>query len=287
MASQLAPGLPANWLNGWLAAVGVTALLPEVRLSWSTDVTPLAVLDHRDEAPLAEQIASALPDKAALQQLALAALSRKATLHDFHKAARKARAKREPSAAASLTDLVSDRKLDKDGLPHGAFDPPAPHGATLVERAIACRQLLAPDPAKRIRDTLAGTALREPVNGLGFDIRRIPSGVQPSADVMADPVVECLCFSALELFPVRGDGQRQLQRGWTKGGSQRAAFAWPVWSGPLDMWGIDALLDRFYADLSGDGIRRLYGVTCAFVSVPYRGKGQSDVTRGYGSERTA
>lgn len=30
MAEGLAPGLTADWLNAWLAAIGVTVLVPEV-----------------------------------------------------------------------------------------------------------------------------------------------------------------------------------------------------------------------------------------------------------------
>ena len=30
-----APGLPADWLNGWLAAIGVTVLIPGARLRWT------------------------------------------------------------------------------------------------------------------------------------------------------------------------------------------------------------------------------------------------------------
>ena len=38
------PGLPADWINGWLAAVGATVLDARIRLHWTTEGTPLAVL---------------------------------------------------------------------------------------------------------------------------------------------------------------------------------------------------------------------------------------------------
>ena len=34
------PGLPAEWINGWLAAVGTTVLDSELRLSWTMDPSP-------------------------------------------------------------------------------------------------------------------------------------------------------------------------------------------------------------------------------------------------------
>ena len=36
-------GLPAEWINGWLAAVGATVLDARIRLHWMTDGVPLAV----------------------------------------------------------------------------------------------------------------------------------------------------------------------------------------------------------------------------------------------------
>jgi len=290
MVEELAPGLPANWLNGWLAAVGITVVARGTRLRWSREPSPLAILESPSQTPLAEQIAAGLPDEKTLKSLVLAdkGLPRKPTLADFHRAANEARLKGDDSLAMSLTDLVTERKTDGSGLQHvqhGPFDPPVPRGVTLVERVIACRQFLEPDPVQRIRETLAGAGERVRTNGLGFDIRRLPSGVQADAPVMVDPVVECLCFVALRLFPVRGDGRQQLQRGWASGASQPGAFCWPVWSDPSDVWGIDALLDRLYSSHTR-GERtdlQLYGVFGVFESVPYKPTGQSDVTRGYGA----
>lgn len=286
MASDPAPGLPADWLNGWLAAVGVTVLSPDVRLSWSDDLASFAVFHHPGDVPLAERIAKALPDEAALRDLVLASLSRKVELDGFRAAAGSSRDRGDLSVAFSISDLASGNSFDPDNLPHGGFDPPAPKGTTLVSRVLRCRRLLEPEPAKRVGDTLAGVAIREKTNGLGFDIRRIPSGVQPEADVMVDPAIECLCFEALKLFPVRGDGRRAVQRGWSrsKPATQRGAFTWPVWSDLLDAWGIDAILDRFYAD-SSRSLRADVGIEGAFASVPFQPTGSSDVTRGYGSER--
>jgi len=44
MARTECPGLPASWLNGWLAAIGLLVLEPRLRLSWTSDPSPVAVL---------------------------------------------------------------------------------------------------------------------------------------------------------------------------------------------------------------------------------------------------
>lgn len=286
MAVEQAPGLPADWLNGWLAAVGVTVLSSEVQLSWTDHPVPLAMFHHPGEPSLAERIAEALPDLATLKGLVLAELPRNVTLMTFRAAAGGARDSNDSSLALSTSDLVSGKLFDPDDLPHGGFDPPAPKGTTLLSRVLSCRQLLEPNPAKPVGESLAGLAVRKKNNGLGFDIRRIPSGVQPGAKVMVDPAIECLAFAALKLFPVRGNGRRMLQKGWIDQPTRRGAFSWPVWSHPLDAWAIEALLDRFYADPSHRASVVL-SVTGAFASVPFQPTGSNDVTRGYGSERIA
>ena len=35
MARVTCPGLPASWINGWLAAVGATVLDSRIRLHWT------------------------------------------------------------------------------------------------------------------------------------------------------------------------------------------------------------------------------------------------------------
>ena len=40
MAEVICPGLPASWINAWLAAVGATVLDPRLRLHWTRGGTP-------------------------------------------------------------------------------------------------------------------------------------------------------------------------------------------------------------------------------------------------------
>lgn len=291
MRAEPAPGLAADWLSGWLAAVGVTVLLPEVRLSWSDDVVPLAVFHHSAASPLAELIAAELPDRVALERLVLMTprpLPRHVDLETYRAAAERSRERGDLSLAFSVTDLISGSSFSAENLPHGGFDPPAPQGTTLASRVLSCRALLDREPnlATYVATSLDGSSIRRPNNGLGFDIRRIAAAVQPEAHVMVDPVVESLCFQALSHFPVRGNGSRILQRGWVDTETTRGAFTWPTWCAPLDCWGIDALLDQFHGGEPGR-VNVSLGVSGAFASVPYRAKSKLDSTRGYGSERIA
>ena len=248
-----APGLPADWLNGWLAAIGVTTLVPAARLRWADTGVPFAVFETDQSVDLAEMVAEGLPTP---EVLAHSVIARKlpGTEHDFDRnvtiEAFRERAVVERRAgggilAASVSDLSAEQKLDD--LAHGAFDLPAPRGETLWSRATACAQALATvDIVEGVRGTLSGSGLRKKLNGLGFDARRLPSGMHPISEVgvFADPVAELLVFSALPLFPVRGDGRRIRQRLWTDSNTRRGAFQWIAWRPALDRWGIDALLDQ-------------------------------------------
>jgi hypothetical protein len=294
MREEVAPGLTADWLNGWLAAIGVTVLLPDVQLSWSDEPIPAALFYPADDRPLAERLSSYFEDASWLDRLAVSELPRKVSRDAYAQAAAQARLadglgpRMDLSLASSVTDLVRDSKLGVGGeLPHSPFDPSAP-GTTgaVFNRVSSCLKRLdqaTTDKASAVSATLAGRGLRVQANGLGFDPRRLPAGVQAKGQVFVDPVVETLCFFGLALFPVRGNGTRIQPRGWTAAASQRGSFTWPVWSQLLDLWAIDALLDRFY---SGERPSRLraFGMTGAFRSVAYRQLDRSDPTRAYASE---
>ena len=150
-----APGLTADWLNAWLAAIGVTVLLPEVHLSWSDDAIPYAQLHAPDVSGLADLLAERLPTEGSLAESTIArnlegtthAFGRNVTLEAFRERARVERPSGTHELAASVTDLRFDRDIDQLNLPHGAFDPPAPRGETLWSRAAACVHMLGADPA--------------------------------------------------------------------------------------------------------------------------------------------
>jgi hypothetical protein len=286
MPQTAAVGLTADWLNGWLAAIGAAVLVPDLRVAWTREAVPKAVL-HLD-GPAPEAIASTLPTLADLAGLAIARshaesaveLPRKVTREAYRARASIARRRHDPTLGASLTDMV---EAGEGEAAHSPLDPPAPRGETLHDRVVRCRAALGTGDQliEAVRASLAGRATRIKANGLGFDSRRLAAAVGPQ-DIWVDPVVEILAFHALPLLPIRGDGKRAHIRGWTAAPSRRGAFTWPVWDPPLDSWAVDALLDRWYRD----GQRAAgYGITAAYLSVAYQPKATSDVTRAYAAER--
>ena len=58
MSEVTCPGLPGAWINGWLAAVGSTVLDARVRLQWTTDGAPRAVLSAAEVDPVAALVES-------------------------------------------------------------------------------------------------------------------------------------------------------------------------------------------------------------------------------------
>lgn len=283
-----APGLTADWLNGWLAAVGATVLVPDLRLAWTDEPVPSAVFERGEQIDLVPSLALALPTEESLRQSPIARelagchaeFTRNVTLEAFRERVALERATGGFHVAASISDLRAD--VDCHNLDHGAFDPPAPRGETLWSRAVSCARAVQDRMLDEcVRATLEGRAPRVQLNGLGFDARRLPSGLHgpgPGSKVYADPVVELLCFAALALFPTRGDGRVVRQRGWRERSTQRGALEWLAWRPFLDRWAIDALLDM-PAEAGGRvAITR-------FRVVPYQPGGSNDTTRAYFAER--
>lgn len=294
-------GLGAGWLNSWLASIGVLRLLPDARLRWDGHGSPTAVFAGVDRE-LADAVAAALPTVFDLDGLAIARhragcaeLPRSVSREVYRERAAMARANQgDWSLAATVTDLVPP----DDKIAHGPFDPAMPAGVTLHERVRTCREKLPSDPSSlvtAVASTLAGRGNRVQANGLGFDVTRSSPGVDASAKVMVDPVIECLAFEGLQLFPMRGDGERRggLQRGFTSAASRRRAFRWPAWRQPLDLWGVDALLDQVAGALPRDGLAtasvlarlRRCGVTALYGSVYQQPRSSADTYRAYGAER--
>ena len=288
-------GLPASWLNGWLAAVGATVLSPDLRLRWTGDGTPRAVLCAETEDPVAV-LASSWPSRAVLKGMPirrrwpnLEDLPRQVPVDAFR--ARAAALRGDPLSWA-LSSTVTDLHVDENGnVAHGPFDPPVPRGYVVHDRLMRLQS----DPSREnLCRTLEGTGERIDGNGLGFDLARIGSEADGSPKSI-DPVVETLAFFGLALLPVRGTGTdarmgrrvrpSTTQRGWVWSGERRpqARFIWPAWRLPLDCAAIDALLDLWQAD--GKGAWSALGIQAAWRSVSYEGKGISDPTRGFGAER--
>lgn len=280
-----APGLTADWLNGWLAAIGAAVAVPGLRVGWSDEVVPRALFELDADDDIVEAIADALPTAASLDDSVIARtregcadFPRNVTLEAYRDRAALERATHTAHLAASVSDLRAD--ADVKDLDHGAFDVPAPRGETLWSRARSCAAAIAPGQrAEWLAESLDGRGHRVQLNGLGFDPRRLPAGVHGAgagSEVFADPVVELLCYCALVLFPTRGDGRRIRQRGWRGGVTQRGAFRWTAWRPSLDRWAIDAFLD--VVDPAASDVVAQYG------SVSYVPRARQDVRRAYFGE---
>ena len=296
MTQVQCPGLPADWVNAWLAAVGITVLDQRIRLHWTTTSSPVAVLSAVGCDPI-EALIEAWPDTAFLSELPIAetwrgttAIKRKVPVEAFRERARVARGHRH---AWALSSTMTDLCVDQDGeVAHAPFDPPAPRGAYLHQRLVKVHKHVDPS-ATHIQDALRGQPVLVKDNGLGFDQGRLASS-SDTTDPLTNPVVEVLAFFGLCLLPVRGagtdrrlDGRANIseqQRGFMpfKVG-ERHKFHWPAWNRPLDRDGIDAILDSWEPTRQAGW--PLLGIHSAWQSVQYQNQGSLDSTRAFGSER--
>ena len=298
MAHVTCPGLPASWINGWLASVGATVLDSRIRLHWTGDRTPVAVLSADEVDPVAAVIES-WPDTALLTDLPIAEhwrsagqLRRKVSVEEFAARARAARSDRYSWALSStMTDLCVD---ETGGVAHAAFDPAGPGTIKWMHHRLLKVHGQVEPSIERIRDSFAGQATRVKDNGLGFDHTRLGSQ-SDSTSRWIDPVVEVLAFFGLAILPVRGRGidrrlsrfadAREIQRGWLKtvGSKPERRFMWPAWRQPLDYAGIDALLDVWKPDKKAIWSRT--GVHAAWQSVQFEWRSSADTTRAFGAEQ--
>ena len=297
MAEVFCGGLPASWLNAWLAAVGATVLDPRIRLRWSDTRTPKAVLCASAVDPV-EALTDSWPSREALADMPIAEswrdtppLPRNVPVDAFIARAHATRGHRH---SWTLSSTMTDLDVNETGyVSHARFDPGAPGGYVLHHRLLRVHQEVVPS-ADRIMASLAGRAVRVKGDGLGFDLTRMGSLADSSAKSV-DPVVEVLAFFGLALLPVRGTGtdgrirsfahSSALQRGWVRipGRRRDHRFTWPAWTVPLDYLAIDALLDLWEPDDKSRWSRA--GVHAAWQGVQFKPKATADTTRAFGSVR--
>ena len=297
-ASLTCIGLPAGWINGWLAAVGATVLAPRLRLHW-TARGHQAVLSCAGVDPL-EVLVESWPGAERLSDLPIAEhwrqageLRRRVSVESFVKRARAARS--DPHSwtlSSTMTDLCVDANGD---VAHAPLDPAGPGTVKwLHHRLLKIHGHLGDPSLESIRASLMGEAKRVRDNGLGFDQARLGSQSDDS-DRWTDPVVEVLAFFGLAVLPMRGRGSDgrierrafgdERQRGWHRaaGSAESRRMHWPAWRQPLDTHGIDALLDVW------NPVRRsqwdLLGVHAGWRTVPFQAKDPADPTRALGAER--
>ena len=309
MSNLDCPGLRADSVLAWLAAVGATVLDTRLRLHWTAEATPFAILSSDDMEPLDALLAN-WPDGKMLKNLPIARewrqtkpMGRHVQVELFRE---RARAGRGHLHTWSLSSTMTDLQVSKDGLvEHGPFDPSVPHGLTLHDRLLNLHKQEKGDrtwspSTAQLRDSMVGQGARVKGNGLGFDHARLGS-LADDTDRWTDPVTEALAFFGLSLFPVRGKGvdlrllknpnddETHRQRGWhpfDHDGKTVRHFAWPAWHQPLDNAGIDALLDAWRPGEVGRRTSwKLLGIHAAWRSVAYKAQSSSDATKAYGSER--
>ena len=298
MSQVMCPGLPAAWVNGWLAAVGATVLDARIRLHWTTDGEPQAVLSSAEVDPVAALVES-WPDEALLSDLPITEswrgageVRRKVPVEAFVTRARAARSHRYSwTLSSTMTDLCV---AENGEVAHAPLDPAGPGPIKWLHHRLMKLHAQVEPSAARLSDSLAGHAARVQDNGLGFDQTRLGS----QADVTSmwiDPVVEVLAFFGLAILPVRGRGaDRRLdryadvgerQRGWRSTSESRAPrrFNWPAWSQRLESAGIDALMDVWNPENRATWPR--VGVHAGWRSIRFDPRGSADTTRAFGAER--
>ncbi len=291
-------GLPAGWINAWLAAVGATVLDPRIRLHWKARGHQ-AVLSCVDVDPL-EALVEAWPDAERLSDLPIAEhwrqageLRRRVSVGSF---VLRARAARSDPHSWTLSSTMTDLSVDAEGdVAHALLDPAGPGTVKWLHHRLMKVHRHVRDPSREIIGaSLMGQGERVKDNGLGFDQSRLGSQCDDS-DRWTDPVVEVLAFFGLAVFPMRGRGSDgrleraafgdERQRGWRKtaGSTEPRRLYWPAWRQALDANGIDALLDVWKSD--AEERWPLLGVHAAWRTVPFQAKVRADPTRALGAER--
>lgn len=290
-------GLPASWINAWLAAVGATVLDSRIRLHWSVAGKPVAVLSAVNMSPI-DALVESWPTKEFLADLPTAEywrgdgpVRRKVSVEDF---AQRTRLARGHPYSWTLSSTMTDLCVDKNGeVEHAPFDPAGPGSIKWLHHRLITLQTCFEISEKRIQDSFMSIAPRVSKNGLGFDGTRLGSSAD-STTPFTDPIIETLAFFGLKLFPVRGSGIDQRydrsthtgkrQRGWraSSRNPKILQFHWPAWSQPLDINGIDALMDKW--NPTSRSTWEKFGIHQGWKSVQFMPP-PPDKTRAYGSER--
>lgn len=285
MNQRECPGLLAEMPHQWLAAIGATVIAEDLRVSWTDDPSPCAVLHIPHKSP-AEALHAVWPSREEFACIPVVEWNLKnkqdIPLADYRRMTRASLAQDHAwSLAAAATDLARSRKT-ADNAERGPFNPgfqgpSSPHRS--LAKMLACT-------SDDIAEALDGLLQSAKGDGLGLDPGRFtdPQGTEKGVSTIHP--IEVMAFYGLALFPLRGDGVldagRARQRGWTSGRRREDVFRWPAWRQPLDRWGIDALLDAWKPDRRP--IDDPFGIIAAWRSVRIDRPGKNP-GHGYASQR--
>ena len=301
-------GLPADWLTGWMAAVGATVVDNQLRLSWTEDEVPVAMFSHQKGHDPVKSLSDVWPSLRSRLDHMPGARDATTNKNDYREinvkvfADRLAGARNHPDAfslTSSLTDLHWEKSKEGDKAVYGPFETSGPGSTKWLHHR--CRKVYSSvgDPIRGMEEMFDGVSQRIADNGLGLDAGRIGAIRDSGETQMVEPVAESLAYFALALFPVRGDGKqvqasRGRQRGWGVGPYRDWEFIWPAWRQPLDRWGIDALLTAWHNTWrrrEKDEWRAsraewdLLGVHAGWCTSRFKRRTSRDMTRGYGSRQ--
>ena len=296
---KVTSGWLANSVNTWLAAIGTTVLVPGMRVGWTEEALPEAILEYPYGDPV-QAVVDAWPSSKRIQEMPLSDL-RLYKRKDTGKLKRKVLVEvfsehlisnRCHPDAWTLTSTMTDLAVGDDNTAgNGSFDPAGPGTIKWLHHRLQKTYDSVTNPDHQIRASLTGLPQYMAGNGLGFDIARLGH----SEDNWIDPVAEVLTFFGLAMFPVRGDGIKRKyssarQRGWQ--GTRQRNFVWPAWKQPLDRYAIDALLDVWwYHNRDGNkpvnwqqnSLWKQLGIKAVWQSPRYTPTGSADRTCAYGA----
>jgi hypothetical protein len=293
-----------------MAAVGITVIDSNLKLSWTDDEIPLAVFWHEGGDDPIQAVSEAWPLLGERLESMPGARNPAMNRNDYSELNVEVYAQRldaghlHPdlfSLTSSLTDLCWESRKQGDVAMYGPFETSGP-GTTKWLHHRCCKVFHSvKDPFRGIGDLFEGVGQRVPGNGLGWDADRIGAIRDAGEQPMVDPVAETLAYFALALFPVRGDGRqvkasRGRQRGWGIKPYGHWEFIWPTWIQPLDRWGIDALLTAWHNTWHNRrGVNQrwytsradwdLLGIHTGWSTSRFVPRSARDMTRGYGAQQ--
>lgn len=273
------PGWTADWLTGWLAAVGTTVMVPGMKLSWEgVGNATRAVLHHSNDDPI-RALAAQWPDGDQFDALPWPRSSKaengcdygtgKLAPQDFARYAEIA-SRGETLSQWAATAIYTDTKLDRNGRCLSSEWGRINRGRDPHESVRCCLLAVRANPEQRIVRSASGVperidseeyrksgwvregkAARLAARGLNNDVRRLNPGRSDCGQAGVDPTAETLSFYAFGILgpvTVRG-GKARVAAEHQHDGESRLYI--PAWSEPLDRHSIMALLGSWH-DLTMD-----------------------------------